>query len=61
MREFLIRIGLLWLIGVALRLTLLAVPPVIPLIRAAWHVRYRDGRFGAHLKERSEVMTCPLQ
>ncbi|HEY7665505.1 MAG TPA: MFS transporter [Xanthobacteraceae bacterium] len=34
MREFWIPIGLLWLAGVSLRLTVLAVPPVIPLIQA---------------------------
>ena len=33
-RQFLICIALLWLCGTALRLTILAVPPVIPLIRA---------------------------
>jgi CP family cyanate transporter-like MFS transporter len=34
MREFWIATGLLWLAGVSLRLTVLAVPPVIPLIQA---------------------------
>jgi CP family cyanate transporter-like MFS transporter len=34
MREFWIAIGLLWLAGASLRLTVLAVPPVIPLIQA---------------------------
>ncbi|HWG78184.1 MAG TPA: MFS transporter [Stellaceae bacterium] len=32
-RQILIRIALLWLAGAALRLTILAVPPVIPLLR----------------------------
>ncbi len=34
MREFWVAVGLLWLAGVGLRLTLLAVPPVIALIQA---------------------------
>src|SRR5262247_452717 len=34
MREFWVAIGLLWLAGVSLRLTVLAVPPVIPQIQA---------------------------
>jgi MFS transporter, CP family, cyanate transporter len=34
MREFWIAVGLLWLAGNCLRLTVLAVPPVIPLIQA---------------------------
>jgi CP family cyanate transporter-like MFS transporter len=34
MREFWVAIGLLWLAGASLRLTVLAVPPVIPLIQA---------------------------
>ncbi|HEX4111932.1 MAG TPA: MFS transporter [Stellaceae bacterium] len=33
-RQFLIRVALLWLSGAGLRLAILAVPPVIPLIRA---------------------------
>jgi CP family cyanate transporter-like MFS transporter len=33
-RQLLICIALLWLCGAALRLSILAVPPVIPLIRA---------------------------
>src|SRR3954471_18618133 len=32
-RHFLIRVFLLWLAGIGLRITILAVPPVIPLIR----------------------------
>jgi CP family cyanate transporter-like MFS transporter len=34
MREFWVAAGLLWLAGVALRITILAVPPVITLIQA---------------------------
>ncbi|MGA7490597.1 MAG: MFS transporter, partial [Xanthobacteraceae bacterium] len=34
MREFWVAIGLLWLAGASLRLTVLAVPPVIALIQA---------------------------
>src|SRR3954463_15473169 len=34
MREFWIAVSLLWLAGVGLRLTILAVPPVISLIQA---------------------------
>ena len=34
MREFWVAIGLLWLVGNSLRLTVLAVPPVIPQIQA---------------------------
>jgi MFS transporter, CP family, cyanate transporter len=34
MREFWVPVGLLWLVGVALRLTVLAVPPVIVLIQS---------------------------
>src|SRR5215468_9954118 len=34
MREFWVAVGLLWLAGVGLRLTILAVPPVISLIQA---------------------------
>src|SRR6266852_7627726 len=34
MREFWVAVGLLWLAGVGLRLTILAVPPVIPSIQA---------------------------
>ena len=33
MREFWVAVGLLWLAGVGLRLTILAVPPVIALIQ----------------------------
>ena len=33
-RQTLIAILLLWLLGAALRITLLAVPPVIPVIQA---------------------------
>src|SRR5438105_15957277 len=33
-RQFLICVLLLWLAGIGLRITILAVPPVIPLIRA---------------------------
>src|SRR5215475_13219321 len=33
MREFWVAVGLLWLAGVGLRLTILAVPPVISLIQ----------------------------
>src|SRR5262245_17087101 len=32
-RQFLLRVFLLWLAGVGSRITILAVPPVIPLIR----------------------------
>src|ERR1041384_3480831 len=32
-RRFLVSLLLLWLAGIALRITILAVPPVIPLIR----------------------------
>jgi CP family cyanate transporter-like MFS transporter len=38
MREFWIVASLLWLIGVGLRLTILAVPPVITLIQADLHL-----------------------
>ncbi len=38
MREFWVAVGLLWLAGVGLRLTLLAVPPVIALIQADLHL-----------------------
>ena len=34
MRDFWVAVGLLWLAGVGLRLTILAVPPVISLIQA---------------------------
>ena len=34
MREFWVAVSLLWLAGVGLRLTILAVPPVIALIQA---------------------------
>src|SRR3981189_3685995 len=34
MREFWVTAGLLWLAGVALRMTVLAVPPVISLIQS---------------------------
>ena len=37
-RQFLVHIVLLWLAGNALRLTILAVPPVIPLIQADLHL-----------------------
>ncbi len=37
-RRVLVGYGLLWLAGLCLRLTVLAVPPVIHLIRAAWNV-----------------------
>src|SRR2546430_14100286 len=33
-RQFLICVLLLWLAGIGLRITILAVPPVIPLIRS---------------------------
>src|SRR5256885_12909999 len=33
-RSFLLHAFLLWLAGIGLRITILAVPPVIPLIRA---------------------------
>src|SRR5437660_4212927 len=38
MREFWVAVGLLWLAGVGLRLTILAVPPVIALIQADLHL-----------------------
>ncbi len=38
MREFWVAIGLLWLAGASLRLTVLAVPPVISLIQADLHL-----------------------
>jgi MFS transporter, CP family, cyanate transporter len=38
MREFWVAVGLLWLAGVGLRLTILAVPPVISLIQADLHL-----------------------
>jgi MFS transporter, CP family, cyanate transporter len=38
MREYLAALGLLWLAGVGLRLTILAVPPVISLIQADLHL-----------------------
>ena len=38
MREFWIAASLLWLGGVGLRLTILAVPPVIALIQADLHL-----------------------
>jgi len=38
MREFWVPVGLLWLAGVGLRLTLLAVPPVITLIQSDLHL-----------------------
>jgi MFS transporter, CP family, cyanate transporter len=34
----LVSLGLLWLIGIALRLAILAVPPVIPLLRDEFHL-----------------------
>lgn len=34
MRDFWVAVGLLWLAGVGLRLTILAVPPVILLIQS---------------------------
>lgn len=37
-RIFLITVGLLWLCGAALRLTILAVPPLLPLIRSDLHL-----------------------
>ena len=33
-RQFLLCVSLLWLAGIGLRITILAVPPVIPQIRA---------------------------
>src|SRR5258708_6893044 len=38
MREFWVAVGLLWLAGAGLRLTILAVPPVISLIQADLHL-----------------------
>src|SRR5712692_2018332 len=38
MREFWVAVGLLWLAGVGLRLTILAVPPVISLIQSDLHL-----------------------
>jgi MFS transporter, CP family, cyanate transporter len=38
MREYWVAVGLLWLAGVGLRLTILAVPPVISLIQADLHL-----------------------
>lgn len=38
MREFWVAVSLLWLAGVGLRLTILAVPPVISLIQADLHL-----------------------
>ena len=38
MREFWLAVGLLWLAGAGLRLTILAVPPVIALIQADLHL-----------------------
>jgi MFS transporter, CP family, cyanate transporter len=38
MREFWVAVGILWLAGVGLRLTILAVPPVIALIQADLHL-----------------------
>jgi CP family cyanate transporter-like MFS transporter len=38
MREFWVAVGLLWLAGVGLRVTVLAVPPVIALIQADLHL-----------------------
>jgi len=38
MREFWVAVSLLWLAGVGLRLTILAVPPVIALIQADLHL-----------------------
>jgi MFS transporter, CP family, cyanate transporter len=37
-RQFVLAIALLWLVGACLRLTILAIPPVIPLIRADLHL-----------------------
>jgi CP family cyanate transporter-like MFS transporter len=37
-RSFLITLGLLWLSGASLRLTILAVPPLLPLIRSDLHL-----------------------
>jgi MFS transporter, CP family, cyanate transporter len=41
-RSFVISLVLLWLIGNALRLTILAVPPVIPALRAELHLSGTD-------------------
>ena len=38
MRRFWLAVGLLWLAGVGLRLTILAVPPVITLMQADLHL-----------------------
>src|SRR5712692_8414633 len=38
MREFWVAVSLLWLAGAGLRLTILAVPPVISLIQADLHL-----------------------
>ena len=38
MREYWVAVGLLWLAGVGMRLTILAVPPVISLIQADLHL-----------------------
>jgi MFS transporter, CP family, cyanate transporter len=38
MREYWVAVGLLWIAGVGLRLTILAVPPVISLIQADLHL-----------------------
>src|SRR5882757_1298277 len=38
MREYWAALGLLWLAGVGLRLTILAVPPVIALIQSDLHL-----------------------
>jgi CP family cyanate transporter-like MFS transporter len=37
-RNLLVTLGLLWLSGIGLRLTILAVPPVLPLIRSDLHL-----------------------
>ena len=37
-RDFLVTVALLWLSGTGLRLTILAVPPVLPLIRSDLHL-----------------------
>ena len=36
--RFLLSLALLWLIGIALRLAILAVPPVIPALRDEFHL-----------------------
>ena len=37
-RHLFVSLGLLWLVGIALRLAILAVPPVIPLLRDEFHL-----------------------